>query len=209
MLTIDVPAYDPALLSIEETRVAAGLTSSDSSRDTELNTLRLRISAAITKECKVAASGVVVPTLREEEVTETFRLKSRQEAVFLGRKPIVSVTSVTEVASELGASDYETEGEGLYRLTGSDRGCWACGLIEVSYIAGYEIVPDDLKLAAVTFIQAVLAQGSRDPMLRRVKIEGVSEREWWVDPTKEAVMPPEVRSMLEAGGYINKWSWMR
>lgn len=209
MLTIDVPAYDPALLTIEETRVAAGLSSGDTSQDSALGALRLRISAAITKECKVAASGVVVPTLREEEVTETFRLKSQQAAMFLGRRPVVSITSVTEGTTSLSASGYEAEGDALYRLTGSERGNWACGAVEVSYVAGYEVVPDDLKLAAVKFVQAELSQGSRDPLLKRVKIEGVSEREYWVDPTKDSVIPAEVMSLLEAGGYINKWSWMR
>jgi hypothetical protein len=210
MLTIDVPAYDYNLLTIEETRVAAGLSSSDSSQDALLNPLRAYISAAIAKACNVPAEQGVPPTLREEEVTETFRLKSRNTAIFLGRMPVIEITSVTEGTTVLSAADYEVEGQGLYRITGDTSTCWACGEISVSYVAGWFLVPEDLRYAAIKFVQAESAQGSRDPQLKRIRIEGVSEREYWVDNSKQtALVPPEVSDLLDIGGYIKKWDWMR
>jgi len=72
----------------------------------------------------------------------------------------------------------------------------------VTYGAGWATVPDDLACAAIKFVQAEWTQGSRDPLLRRVRVEGVSEREYWVDPTKESVIPAEVVDILERGGYV-------
>ncbi len=66
-------------------------------------------------------------------------------------------------------------------------------------------MPDDLKLAAAKFVQAETTSDGRDPLLKRKSTEGVSEYEWWVDPTKESVIPAEVLDLLERGGYVNQW----
>ena len=42
----------------------------------------------------------------------------------------------------------------------------------------------------------------RHPLLRRVRVEGVSEREYWVDPTKDSVVPADVMDILERGGFV-------
>lgn len=209
MLIIASPNTDRSLLTIAELRVAAGLQSTDGSQDAKLQTLGNYVAAAITQACSVAKAGVVPPTLRQETVTETFRFKSRQGGVFLARKPIVEVLSVNESGSAIAESDYEIDGQGVYRISGECRTCWACGEIIVEYTAGYAIVPDDLKWAASKFVQAELAQGARDPLLKSVSIEGVSTREYWVDPTKDSVVPGEVMDILERGGYVTKWGWLR
>ena len=63
-------------------------------------------------------------------------------------------------------------------------------------------MPDDLARAAIKFVQAAWNQGSRDPLLRRVRVEGVSEREYWVDPTKDSIVPADVMDILERGGFV-------
>lgn len=209
MIEITYPNEERSLLSAEELRSAAGLATSDTSRDATLTPLGNYVAAAITKACGVARAGIIPPTLREEEVTETFRLKSKQNTLVLARRPVVSVNLVTESLSAL------EEGEGfefdaaaglLYRLSSStQRGQWSCGDIVVDYRAGWATVPDDLKYAAIKFVQAELSQGSRDPLLKSIRIEGVSERTFWVDPTKDDIVPAEVMSLLRQGGYVNEW----
>ena len=208
-LTIDSPNADRALLTLAERRVAAGLSASDNSKDAELNALGAYVDAMITKACNVAQAGVIPPTLRLETVTETFAFKSRQNGLFLARKPVVAVASVTEAGYALADDDWELDGQGLYRVSGSVRTMWSCGAVEVTYSAGYDVVPDDLKYASIRFIQAERAQGARDPLLKRVRIEGVSEREYWVDPTKDSVVPADVMDILERGGFVTKWGWLR
>ena len=72
----------------------------------------------------------------------------------------------------------------------------------MTYAAGWETVPPALANAAIKYVQAEWQQGSRDPLLRRVRVEGVSEREYWVDPTKDSSVPAEVIDILERGGFI-------
>src|SRR6266571_2374742 len=205
MLSVTTAAADRSLLTLAELRAAAGVP--DNSRDAELTTLGARVAAAITAACQVARGGAVPPTLRLETLTETHHNDRHRAEIVLSRRPVVSVTSVTEIDTVLTSADYEIEaGTGLLRRLAAGRPwCWPCRKVVIVYQAGWQTVPDDLKLAAAKFVQAEWQQGSRDPLLRRVKVEGISEREYWVDPTKDSVIPAEVMDILERGGYVNYW----
>jgi len=148
MLTIATPALDLILLTLAEARAAVGVT--DSSQDAQLEILRKRVSAAITAACRVASAGATPPTLRLEVVSDTYRLKSRHEALILSRRPVVTVSSVVEDGTTLAATDYEVDASAglLKRLSGDEYTCWSCGKIVVAYSAGWETVPEDLKEAA-------------------------------------------------------------
>lgn len=214
MLTISSPNTDRSLLTLAEIKSAVGVT--DSSQDAELTLLAAYISAVITRQCQVPTAGVIPPTLRLETVTDTIRLSREQSGpLYLSRKPVVTFTLVSEAGVTLTASDYEADGHALYRLSAGERINWASGEHIITYSAGYDVVPYDLKFAAIRFAQAEYSQGvttSRDPMLKREVIPGVREVEYWVDPsmtTKESVMPAEVIGILDRGGYIYKWMWMR
>lgn len=209
VLTIATPNTDRSLLSTAERRAAVGLSSDDSSKDALLAPLGGYVDALITKACKVAQAGVIPPTLRLETVVETFQFKSAQSGLFLSRRPVVEVTAVTESSSALASDGWEIDGQALYRSSGSARVDWGTGATSVTYSAGYATLPSDLKYAAIKFMQAEWQTSGRDPLLRRKSIEGVSEYEWWVDPTKDSVIPADVLDILERGGFINKWSWMR
>lgn len=208
MLTIASPNTDRSLLTLAELRAAAGV--SDNSKDAALVPLGNYVSATITKACKVAYAGAVPPTLRLETVTETIRYRPRAgkaDGLVLSRRPVVEVLSVTENGNDVAASGYELDAAAsiLYRMSGACPIRWYCfGNVVVEYSAGYEIVPDDLKYAAIKFVQAELVTGSRDPNLKRLRIEGVSEREWWVsDKQVTSILPGEVMDILVRGGYVN------
>lgn len=206
MLTITYPNADRSLLTPAELRTAAG---TNPISDASLALLGAYISAAITKACMVPVSGAIPPTLREEGVAETFRLKCTQGYLSLARKPVVEINTVIENDSVLDSSLFEVDGVLIYKLSGNCRTTWARGLIEIDYTAGYEIVPDDLKYAAIRFVQGELTTGGRDPLLKSKTIEGVSSYEWWVDPDKDTVVPPEVMRLLVDGGYVTQFGWLR
>lgn len=206
MLIIASPNADRSLLTLAERRSAAGVT--DNSRDIELTALGGYVDAAITKACRVSVDGATPPTLRLESVSETWRLTWEHSSLILARRPVVAITSVTENDTLLTADDdYEIETASglLYRLSGGTRICWPCGVIAMPYSAGYATVPDDLKYAAIKFMRALLQSGDRDPMLKMKRTEGVSEYQWWVDPTKDSIVPAEVMDILSLGGYVNTW----
>lgn len=204
-LTITYPNTDRSLLTAAElTAAAAGFTITQE----DLTALGTYVSATITKACKVVQAGATPPTLRDEGVAESFRLKSHQGYLALARKPIIEINSVVENDTVLDASQYEVDGSLIYKISGRCRICWAYGLIEIDYLAGYADVPDDLKYAAAKFVKAELITGGRDPLLKSKTIEGVSTYEWWVDPTKDSVIPADVMSILEEGGYVRKFGWL-
>lgn len=205
MLTVTTAATDLTLLSQAELRAAVGVV--DGSQDTTLTTLGKRVASCIAKACRVASDGAVPPTLRLETLTETFRLNSRHVEIVLSRRPVISITSVTEDGNALTAADYELEnGSGiLRRLDGSDNpSCWAAAKIVVVYAAGWATVSDDLKLAATKLAATFWAEGQKiDPSLKRESIPGVIEQEWWVGPSDDPLIPQEVMDILSFGGYLN------
>lgn len=216
MLSIPSPNTDRSLLTIAELRSAAGVIGVG--KDPELRALGGYVSAAITKACRVAVAGAVPPTLRLESVSETFRRgyhrRYRHQQVtnslILARRPVVSITSLTEDGVALDPAVYcEVEAASglLYRLSGTVtpyRIPWCAATVVVGSDAGYAIVPDDLKYAAIKFVKLVLQQGDRDPLQRMETIPGVLERQWWVEPKREVGVPPEVMDLLEQGGFVNE-----
>lgn len=206
MLTIASPNTDRSLLTLAELRAAAGV--SDGSRDAELTAMGGYVAAMITKACRVARAGEIPPTLRLETVVETIRLGGVQPYLALSRRPVVAITSVSEDGSALDASEYENDSL-LYKLSSAARIDWPIGLKSIEYSAGYAIVPDDLKYAAIKFVQSEVVRGRRDPLLRRESVPGLGEYEYWVDPTKDAIVPAEVMDILMRGGFVNQYAWMR
>ena len=206
MLTIASPNTDRTLLTLAELRSAAGAT--DGSRDAELTVLGDYISSVITSACQVVKAGPIPPTLRLESVTETYRIHQPHDSLTLVRRPVAAIASVTENDVLLVATDYEEDENLLYRLSGDQRICWPRGEVVVAYSAGYAVVPPDLKYAAMKFVRSSLQTDDRDPALKRKVTEGVSEYEWWVDPTKDTVVPPEVLDILVRGGYVRQFGWM-
>jgi hypothetical protein len=212
MLTIASPNTDRSLLTLAELRAAIGV--SDNSKDAILVPLGAYVSAMITAACKVSRSGVIPPTLRLETVTETFLFKSLQKSLVLSRRPVVEIVSVTQTESLLSPTDYALDAASgvLYRSTypyfyvmpHGPWGWWPIGNTIVEYSAGFDFVPDDLKYAAIKFVQAEHTTGSRDPNLKSLRIEGVSERSWWVsDRQVTSALPGEVMDILVRGGYVN------
>ncbi len=212
MLTIATPNTDRSLLTLAELRAAVGV--SDGSKDAALVPLGEYVSAMITSACKVAKSGVIPPTLRLETVTETFLFKSLQKSLVLARRPVVELVSVTQTDSLLSETEYSLDAAsgilyranvaGYYTMPNGPWGWWPAGNTVIEYSAGYEVVPADLKYAAIKFVQAENTTGSRDPNLKSLEISGVSRREWWVsDRQVTSSVPGEVMDILVRGGYTN------
>lgn len=212
MLTISSPNTDRSLLTLAELRAAVGVT--DGSKDATLVPLGEYVSAMITSACKVAKSGVIPPTLRLETVTETFLFKSLQKSLVLSRKPVVELVSVTQTDSLLSDTEYSLDAAagiiyrnniaGYWTVPNGPWGWWPAGNTVVEYSAGYATVPADLKYAAIKFVQSENTTGSRDPNLKSLRIEGVSERTWWVsDKQVTSSIPGEVMDILVRGGYVN------
>src|SRR6185369_11356129 len=163
LFTVTTANNDP-LLTTAEARAAVGIT--DTSRDADLTRLVARISAAIYRASKVRTDGVHAPTLLSESVTDTYRLqRALHGALLLSRRRISEIETVTEGTTELTDADFEFDAASgqLFRLGATDPTCWPTGLITVEYIAGLLTVPDDLKLAAETWLRALWRDAYQTP----------------------------------------------
>lgn len=199
IFSVTSPASDKGLLTLPELRKATG---ADSAADADLVILGARVSAVIARACQVAVDGVEVPTLRLETVSDTFELDRCRVDLQLSRRPVVSIVSVTEDGVALTADDYRLDpGAALLqrRASGHRRAWRACVDIEISYTAGWAIVPDDLKLAAAKTAVMVWAESGptpRDPNLKRIRTEGIDEVEYWVAPAGDALLSAEIADLL-------------
>lgn len=209
MLTIASPNTDRSLLTLGELRVAIGLGGADTSQDTKLTALGLRVSANITAACRVATAAGIPPTLRAETVVETIEAGSvGRKNLILARTPVTSITTVVENGTTLTADDYRSNGSPglLARRSGSHPSCWArCCDIVVTYVAGWATVPDDLKGIASQLAAGYWLQDGSDLMEKQVSIPGVIESQRWVDVQSDAEMPDDLMAALERGGYVNAW----
>ena len=203
MLSIPSPNTDRSLLTRAQLRAAVGV--EDGSKDAALIDLGNYVAVLIAQACRVATAGGIPPTLRLETVVETIVLGTPSEWLDLARRPVTTINSVIENGNEIDSIGYRLAGSAgrLQRRSGTMAALWPqdCDIV-VTYSAGWATVPDDLARAAIKFVQAEWNQGSRDPLLRRVRVEGVSEREYWVDPTKDSVVPADVMDILERGGFV-------
>lgn len=157
------------------------------------------------------ASGVIGSqinrVLGEEDLREVFRLQTGgHENIVLRRRPVVTITSITEGETTIATDDYEFDSESgiVYKLTSGDRINWIGGKITVLYTAGYgllDALPYALERAAIKLVGHYRATRTFDAAdkSQSYEIPGVySQRtERWVGSISENnALPPDVEDLL-------------
>jgi hypothetical protein len=171
--SVTVPAPDLSLLTIEQLRVAAGLSWNDDCRDPELEELGKRVAADIAAACGVAFDGINPPTLRSETVSETFWNGCRESEMILSRRFISAVTTVTEQGTVLVSDDFVIDRDAglLSRVSSGRPWSWYVGSLAVVYVAGFAVVPADLAGAAMDLARFRLSEGGTDPLEKGRTVE--------------------------------------
>lgn len=198
LFSVTAAASDLSLLTAAELRAAAGLVSGDTSKDAILTPLGLQVAAILARLCGIADDGVATPTLLSETCTEVFRIPTNREQIRLSRRPVTSITSVVEEGTTLSGTDYEVSKPTglLYRLSGDRRICWPCGKVAVVYVAGLSAAKPDLKMAASKLTTALYTETARDPSLKRIRVDDIVEREYWVAPSDDPLLSEEIDDLL-------------
>jgi len=214
---VTTPANDTSLASIETMRVAAGLASDDASRDTQLTSLALRLSAEIVNACAVVVGSGAPPTLRQERLTETFSPKGQSVGTLvLSRRHEVAIVSFTEddEAVTLDAEAIDVESGLLDRLIDGTPSKWCASKIVVVYDAGFDEIPPDLEGCVADLARIRLSEASADPLAKAVTVEipGVEtvRTDRWVggypgqaSGKNTTGVPPEIMGRLSR--YVNSW----
>lgn len=199
---VTLPAANPSLLTAEQLRLAAGLAVNDASRDAELATIGARISAEVHRACRLRSDVAHPPTLRRENIRETFRETGRETTLFLSRQFLAGPITVTEAGIALAASDIVVEAEAgmVHRIAGHRDVRWQCGNVIVEYTAGFAEVPGDLVGIAMDLVRLRLSEAKADPLERATSIEipDVETRrvERWVGAVPGSTAGPVPADML-------------
>lgn len=194
-ISVSAAALDRSLVTAAE--VLAAISASPPA------SMILYVSDLISLECRVVGDGVNPPTLREETIVETIRIPSSKKELALSRRFIGDVASIIVDGSAISATDYEIDpGSGI--LTRIDSAgaviCWERSKVVVTYDAGFAVVPEPLKLAAIRVIQEQLSASGRDPLLRGETVEGIGRFDYWVNGASASTSGPisgAVSAMLD------------
>lgn len=170
---IVTPAADPSVLTIEQLRRAAGLQPDDDSRDAELEALGSRITADIMAACNIRGDGIHAPTLLRETVRESFRMTGCENLLFLSRRFVTSVLSVSDAGTALTIADdvdLDEEAGLISRISGSRDIAFRRGTATIEYVAGFDELPPGLVGAALELARLRLSEAAADPLERSVTI---------------------------------------
>jgi len=207
ILTVTAATEDRQLLSIEEMRAAAGLEDDDSSQDDVLEAMGLRVADSIMAECNiVVGGGSIYPTLWRETLSESF-WRLRDHNLMLSRRHAIEISSIVADDETLGEGDFEVDPESgiVMRLCGDEPIRWCATRVVVTYDAGFEELPDDLRSAALEFFRLMWREDDRDPALKteEIDIPGVRNvrRDYWVGSvpgqSSEGAVPAIVAGQLK------------
>lgn len=199
VFTVTLPVTDISLLTLEELKAATGVTGSG--QDAALALLGKRLSSALARMCGVASDGVHTPTLLAETCSEIYRIDHKTDRLRLARRPLIDVSSVVVNGSAVASSDYEFDRPSSFLFKAC--GHWRCDRVTISYRAGFAEVPEDLKLAATKLAVALYAESGRDPSLKRERVEGIGDREYWVAPSDDPFLTAEISDLI--GPYCERW----
>jgi hypothetical protein len=176
-LTINTPAPDTMLLTIQEMRVLAGLADTDASQDPKLTRVAQQVASAIAVECNIAVGDGADPTLRRETVTQSiFGVCNRQ--LVLARRHNVSVITVNVDGAFLEPAQFWCDPEAglLTRMQSDTEIEWVARKVVINYQAGFAVVPYDLKMVALAFASVGLVSTgvTTGPLkLEEIDIDGI------------------------------------
>lgn len=201
MLTVTTPASDPTLLTLAE--VAEAIGGSGHSNAT-LQRLNERVSEILAGACGMDRAGASVLTLREETYSETLRLACPLDVLYLARKPVVEILTVTENGTALTVTDdYEqTSGHGILRMQSGAASWWDSGKTVVTFRAGYATVPPALKELAAKLACTLHSERGRDPSLGSMDIPGVISETYRYGRPDDPLVSAEIMEGLVRGGFV-------
>lgn len=181
--------------------VKAELSIAGTDDDAAITALIAQMSAAIESYCN--------RQFGTRTVTDTFRNRTRREALVLSAIPATTITTVTESGAELDPTGYELESAKsglLLRLDGSDNlSCWAARKITVEYVAGYILpggegsdLPADIERACIDLCVRGYHGAGRDASLKSEEVPGVIKQAWETNSVMSAgALPEDVLSRLD------------
>lgn len=176
-LASNSPAADLALLTDAELAEAAeGMPGAEDSPVGTLANLGLAAAEWIATLCGIAGIDGNPPTLKQEDLIETFRIVGNgPKSLVLSRRFVSSVTITEDGTALTEGTDFVVSGDAgiVRRLSSDDVIRWATGTTVVNYTAGFATVPAIIKEVAKDYVRMRLSSRDRDPFERSMSAEGI------------------------------------
>jgi hypothetical protein len=113
---------------------------------------------AVNAACQIVRTRTRQALALEEDDTVSFPLGGTNRELLLPELPVVAVDEV-RVDGEV-ELDWRLEENGILTLTGSVSCLTSPVIVEVDYSHGYDAIPDDLRLVALTVAARIYEQGT-------------------------------------------------
>lgn len=134
--------------------------------------------------------------LHSEVVSQTWR-DANTAALCPARWPVSSIAAVTVDGAALEATDYEDDGNRIFRLASDARTRWGGSKIIVQYTGGYAPIPADLQRACLDLCVNLHETEGRDQTLRSENVPGVLSQSFR-DPGKGGgIVPDHVQGVID------------
>lgn len=136
-------------------------------------------------------------------------IRPRREAdtiIVLGRRPIISIASITENGTPVDPCDYElfaTDGR-VKRLSSGLPAAWPCTIIVIAYTAGWNLpndqnrnLPPPIEQAVIEGVKAAWFARKRDPNVKSDNVAGIRTVEYFFGtPGQDQPLPPLSMALL-------------
>jgi hypothetical protein len=178
--SVQTVAPSRALASLADVKADLGLVGV--AEDAILTGLILQASDMIAHECAVRGDGIAPPTFLRETIVQTFRPAQSLAQLILARRFVSSISTIVVDGAALMAADYECRSASglLYRLDDDEIVAWRGKRIDITYQAGFQIVPEPLKRATIAAVREMRAAMNRDPLVKTEKVDGIGEQQFWI-----------------------------
>jgi hypothetical protein len=169
-----------------------------------------RASALICSYLNVQSANDATVTLGRETLVETIDPSPPGRALYPSRRPIVSVSGITESGTVIDSANYAVSYNCITRVQNTVVlpywwMSWGCQSVVIEYVAGWLLpndsgrnLPLEIEAACIGLVKALRFSRVRDPMLRSENfVEGLYSYTLF-DPTKITnTIPPDIASTID------------
>jgi hypothetical protein len=187
------------LVTLQEYKEQQGLSSTK--EDVRIESLITSISQLVKTYC-----GTRIIDHHSTNKVETFTVRENTQTIQLSETPVVSIVSVEEkvnftssyttLSAENGDYFLDESTDLLHRLYGGRPTRWANGpgAVKVTYTAGYQYTPEDLKLAVFDLITYYL----KDEHKQRRTLSGATmENQGTTSQSGNVSFPDHIKRVLD------------
>lgn len=206
-LIVTTPAATTALTTVEA--VMEQLEITDDIQTTRIQTEIDRASALICSYLGVQEADDGTVTLGRETLIETIEPEQPGRVLYPSRRPLVSVTSITEGGIAVDAADYTVSYGKITRVQSSTVlnywwTSWANLQVAITYVAGWLLpgdadrnLPLEIEAACIELVKAGRFNRLRDPALRSETTQGIDSHTLFDRSRVSTVISPEIAATID------------